>query len=354
MDGENASPVEAPAAEFEVEQTAEETRIKPAKRKSNSIPTGEPTIKDIRDLPGIGAATAAKLKEAGYDDVETIAYALPSEMEEAAGVGEATAIKAIGAARKAMKMDFETGTEAMRKREQVECISTGSTELDNLLGAKGMETQAITEAHGKFSSGKSQLGFQLCVNAQIPKDKGGLEGTVVFIDTEGTFRPERIKQIAEAKGMDSAKVLENIYVARAYNSDHQILLAEKAEEMIREKNVKLIVVDSLTGHFRSDYVGRGNLANRQQLLNKHMHHLLRMSEKYNVAVYVTNQVMSNPGILFGDPTQPIGGNIVAHTATYRLYLRRSKEDKRICRIVDSPNLADGECVFRVTEAGIID
>jgi len=251
-------------------------------------------------------------------------------------------------------MDFETGTEAMRKRELVECVTTGSKELDNLLGGKGLETQAITEAHGKFSSGKSQLAFQLCVSAQMPRDKGGLEASVIFIDTEGTFRPERVKQIAVGKGLDPEQVLQNIYVARAYNSDHQMLLAEKAEEMIREKNVKMMVVDSLTGHFRSDYVGRGTLANRQQLLNKHMHQLLRMSEKYNIAVYVTNQVMSNPGIMFGDPTQAIGGNIVAHTSTYRLYLRRSKEDKRIARIVDSPNLPDGECVFRVTEDGLGD
>ncbi len=354
MDSENASVPEAPA-EFEVEKTAEEVRVKPAKRNSKNPNAGnEVEVKDIRDLPGIGAATAAKLKEAGYDDVETIAYALPGELAEAAGIGDATAIKAIAAARKALKMDFETGIEALHKREQVECITTGSKELDGLLGGRGVETQAITEAHGKFGSGKSQLGFQLCVNAQIPKEKGGLEGSVIFLDSEGTFRPERIQQMAIAKGLDPQKVLENIYVARCYNSDHQMLLAEKAEEMVREKNVKLIVVDSVTGQFRGDYIGRGTLANRQQLLNKHLHHLLRMAEKYNVAVYVTNQVMANPGILFGDPTTPIGGHVLAHISTYRIYLRRSKEDKRIARMVDSPNLPDGECVFRVTENGLID
>src|SRR3990167_7310317 len=172
MEGENASSTEAPA-EFEVEKTADEVRVKPAKRGKNSVAaTAE---RDIKDLPGIGAATAAKLKEAGYDDVETIAYALPAELAEAAGIGDATAIKAIGAARKTMKMDFETGTEAMRKRELVECITTGSKELDNLLGGRGVETQAITEVHAKFGSGKSQLGFQLCVTTQMPKDKGRSE-----------------------------------------------------------------------------------------------------------------------------------------------------------------------------------
>src|SRR3990167_5044052 len=161
MDSENVSSTEAPA-EFEVEKTADEVRVKPAKRGKNSVAaTAESDVKDIKDLPGIGAATAAKLKEAGYDDVETIAYA--------------TAIKAIGAARKTMKMDFETGTEAMRKRELVECITTGSKELDNLLGGRGVETQAITEVHAKFGSGKSQLGFQLCVTTQMPKEKGRSE-----------------------------------------------------------------------------------------------------------------------------------------------------------------------------------
>ncbi|MFH1056656.1 MAG: DNA repair and recombination protein RadA [Candidatus Micrarchaeota archaeon] len=348
MKGENAS-LGAPA-DFEVEEVGEEVRVKPAKKKVGV----ESEIKDIRDLPGIGAASAAKLKEAGYEDVETIAYALPAELAEVAGLGDATAQKAIAAARKALKMDFETGVEALRKREQVECITTGSKELDGLMGGRGLETQAITEVHAKFGSGKSQLGFQFCVNAQLPKDKGGLESGVIFIDSEGTFRPERIKQMAIAKGFDPENVLANIFVARAYNSDHQMLLAEKAEEIIKEKNVKLVVVDSVTSHFRSDYIGRGALANRQQLLNKHLHQLLRMAEKYNVAVYVTNQVMANPGILFGDPTTPIGGHVLAHIATYRIYFRRSKEDKRIARMVDSPNMADAECVFRVTENGIGD
>lgn len=200
----------------------------------------------------------------------------------------------------------------------------------------------------------SQLGFQLCVNAQLPKEKGGLEASVMFIDTESTFRPERIGQMAEAAGLDPAKVLANIHVARAYNSDHQMLLLEKAEDFIREKGVKVIIVDSLTSAFRSDYSGRGELAERQQKLNKHMHTLLRISDQYNVAVYITNQVMDRPDILFGDPTTPIGGHVLAHTSTYRVYLRRSKDDKRIAKLVDSPNLPDNEIVFRVTPEGLKD
>ncbi len=174
----------------------------------------------------------------------------------------------------------------------------------------------------------------------------------VFV--HNTFRPERIAQMARAKGVDEDAVLKRIFVARAFNSDHQTLLIEKADTLIRENNVKLIVVDSLMSEFRSDYMGMEMLARRQQKLNKHLHALQKLADTYNLAVYLTNQVMDRPGILFGDPTVPIGGNVLAHQATYRLYLRRSKEDRRIAKLVDSPSLPDGECVFRVTEDGIED
>ncbi len=200
----------------------------------------------------------------------------------------------------------------------------------------------------------SQLGFQLVVNAQRPPEQGGLGGGVLFVDSEATFRPDRIVQMAEAQGMDPQTVLKNIQVARAENSDHQIILLEKAEETIEKNNIKLIVIDSLTSHFRSDYIGRGALSERQQKLNKHVHMLQKLAERYNLAVYVTNQVMDNPGILFGDPTTPIGGHVLAHMSTYRLYVRKSKDDKRIARLVDSPNLPEGEAVFRVTPGGLSD
>lgn len=332
--GENASEMEAPAE-------SEEKKKKKGK------------YEDIEDLPGIGETTAKKLRDAGYDSIETLAYSMPAELKEIGGIGEGTAIKVINLCRKAMDMGFETGIEVMKRREKVKRITTSSKELDALLGG-GVETQSITECYGKFGSSKTQIGFQLCVNVQRSEEEGGMNGGALFIDTEGTFRPERITQIAEAHGMDALKVLANIQVARATNSDHQMLLTEKAEELIKEGKIRLIVVDSLTAAFRSDYIGRGTLAARQQKLNKHMHLLLRYADRYNVAVYVTNQVMDRPDILFGDPTAPIGGHVLAHISTYRIYLRRSKEDRRIARLVDSPNLPDGECVFRVTSEGIRD
>lgn len=200
----------------------------------------------------------------------------------------------------------------------------------------------------------TQVAFQLCVNAQLPKEQGGIDGEVLFIDSENTFRPERIVQMAEARKLNPDEVLKKIHVAKANNSEHQTLLLEKAIDLIKENNIKLIIIDSLTSAFRNDYMGRGELSERQQKLNKHIHLLLQYADQYNIAVYITNQVLDNPGILFGDPTTPVGGHVLAHASTYRLYLRRSKENRRIAKLVDSPNLPDGECIFVVDTKGIKD
>jgi DNA repair protein RadA len=309
--------------------------------------------KDLEDLPGIGEVTAEKLRSAGYGEFSALATANPHELAEVGGMGVESAKKAIEAAKSMVEIGFETADTVYERRKNIAKIKTGSKALDELLGG-GVETMAITEFYGKFSSGKSQIGFQLVVNVQRPAEEGGLDGGVLFIDSEATFRPDRIVQMAEAQGMDPQKVLKNIQVARAENSDHQIILAERADETIEKNNIKLIVVDSLTSHFRADYLGRGALGERQQKLNKHIHMLQKLAEKYNLAVYVTNQVMDNPGILFGDPTTPIGGHVLAHSSTYRVYVRKSKDDKRIARLVDSPNLPEGEAVFRVTPKGIGD
>lgn len=310
-------------------------------------------IEKIEDLPGVGETTAQKLIEAGFNSLESIAVASSGELMDAAGIGEATATKVIAAARKNLEIGYETADKILEKRANIVKLTTGSKELDGLLGG-GVETQAITESYGRFASGKTQLAFQLAVNVQLPESEKGLNGSALFIDTESTFRAERIKQIAETRGLDVDKILKNIHVAKAFNADHQMLLVEKANEIIEKEGIKLIIVDSLTGKFRAEYIGRGTLANRQQKLNKHVHSLQRWADLYNIPVFVTNQVMANPGLLFGDPTTPIGGHIIGHASTFRLYLRKSKDDKRIARLVDSPHLAEGECVFRVTPKGIED
>jgi DNA repair protein RadA len=200
----------------------------------------------------------------------------------------------------------------------------------------------------------SQLGHQLAVNVTRPEAEGGLNGDTVWIDTEQTFRPERIRQLADALELDAEATLKRIHVARAFNSHHQMLLVEKAQELTQDFPVRLVVIDSLTAHFRAEYIGRGVLAERQQLLNKHIHELMRFGDLHNAVIYVTNQVHAKPDAFFGDPTRPVGGHIVGHSATFRVYLRKSKGGKRIARLIDSPNLPEAEAVFSVMEDGIRD
>ncbi len=309
----------------------------------------------LEDLPGVGPKTVQKLKDHGFDSLAAIAVSNPIQLSEITGLSETMAQKIINAARDILGFDFVTALEVFETRRQLERITTGSKALDSLLGG-GVEVRAITEAYGPFGSGKTQLGFQLCVNVQLPKEKGGLEGQAIFIDTENTFRPERIVQMAEAKGLDPTEALKNIFVARALSTDHQMLLVKKIPDIVKKYNLnlRLIIVDSLTSLFRAEYLGRGMLAERQQKLNEHIHDLLRMAELYNAAVYVTNQVMAKPDVFFGDPTAPIGGHILAHASTYRIYLRKGKGEKRIARIVDSPNLPEREVVFAITDRGIED
>lgn len=309
----------------------------------------------LTDIPGIGPGIASKLEAAGVYDLMGLAVMSPPSLAELAGVGEAVARKAIQAARTMMKLGFMDGVEFSKKREDVGHISTGSKNVNNLLGGKGVETKALTEAYGAFGSGKTQLGLTLAVNVQLPKDQGGCDGKAVFIDTEGTFRPERIRQIAEGIGANPEKVLKNVLVARAFNSDHQMLLLDRITEMIKEgEPIKLVVIDSLTAHFRAEFAGRGQLADRQQKLNRYLHNLMKLAEQHNLAVYVTNQVMVNPAMMFGDPTTAIGGNIVGHASTFRMYFRRGKQGSRVAKLIDSPNLPDNETVFYVTEKGLRD
>lgn len=310
-------------------------------------------IQTINDLPGVGEAAAKKLFDAGFKTLEAIAVASPMELTEIAGLGDGTADKAIKAARDALDMGFESADVLAEKRKLVGRITTGSTELDALIGG-GLETQSITEVYGKMASGKSQWCFQTAVTVQLPKERGGLEGACLYIDSENSFRPERVIQVAKRFELDVDNVLKNIFVARAYNADHQMILAEKSADMIKEKNIRLIIVDSLMAQFRAEYVGRGTLSERQQKLNKHLRVLQKLAEMYNVTVLVTNQVMSRPDVLFGDPTEPVGGNVVGHATKTRLYLRKSKEDKRVAKLVDSPSLPDGEAIYRITENGIED
>lgn len=291
--------------------------------------------------------------EAGYKTLEAIAIATPLEIVAATGIGEKVAQKIIMAARSALSIGFKTADIVYEERLKVNRITTGSKNLDKLLGG-GVETQSITEVFGEFGTGKTQLAHQLSVNVQLPPEAGGLSGRALYIDCEGTFRPERVISMAVARGLDSKETLKNIIFARAYNSDHQMLLVEQAKEVIEEKKIKLIVVDSVTGHFRAEYLGRESLADRQQKLNRHLHALARLADIFNLAVFVTNQVMARPDAFFGDPTRAVGGHVLFHIPGARIYLRKSGENKRIARLVDSPYLPEAEAVFQITDEGIVD
>ena len=311
----------------------------------------EPTIED---LPGVGPATAEKLREAGFEDLLAIAVMSPPELAEQAELGEAVSSKIISGAKKLANIGgFVSGNALLDRRSRVEKLTSGTSSLDELLGG-GFETQAIVEVFGEFGSGKTQIGHQLAVNTILPKESGGFDGEVFYIDTEDTFRPERIAQMAESVGIKPEDALNRIHVARAYNSAHQMLLVDEIKRMSKNIDLKLVIVDSLRSHFRAEYIGRGMLAPRQQKLNRHMKELKQIADVQNALVLVTNQVMSKPDAMWGDPTKAIGGHIVGHASTFRLYLRKSKGGRRIARLIDSPNLPEGEAVFTVTSEGLRD
>ncbi len=312
----------------------------------------ERKVRSLEDL-GLSSSLINKLREAGYRTLEAIAVANVNELASVVGIPTPTAQRIISKARDALGLRFMTALELKKQRLNIGRITTGSKRLDELLGG-GVETRTITEFFGEYGTGKTQICHQLAVNVQLPRDKGGLEGKALYVDTEGTFRWERIESMARALGLDPDKVMENIIWIRAISSDHQMAIVEEAMELIPKENIKLLVVDSVTGHFRAEYPGRENLAIRQQKLNRHLHQLARIAEIYDVAVVVTNQVMARPDVFYGDPTIAVGGHVLAHAPGVRVQLRRGRGNRRIARIVDAPHLPESEAVFVITDAGIRD
>ena len=312
----------------------------------------------LDSLAGVGPVTTRKLNDAGVHSIMDLIVRGPVEISELTGMDIDTAAKLVEKAREGLveggliAKDFVSATELYKKRQTIGKITTGTECLDTLFEG-GVETQALTEVYGEFGCGKTQFCHTMCVQVQKSKEEGGLEGGVLYIDSENTFRPERIVSIANANGLNPERILDNIVVARAYNSSHQMLILEEASSMIKENNIKLIVSDSAVGLFRSEYLGRGTLAARQQNLNRYVHLLVRLAETYNCAALATNQVMSSPDQFFGDPTKPIGGNVVAHTSTYRIYFKKSGK-KRIARMVDSPHHPEQEVIFALGEEGVTD
>uniref|UniRef100_A0A915CF79 DNA repair protein RAD51 homolog n=1 Tax=Parascaris univalens TaxID=6257 RepID=A0A915CF79_PARUN len=308
---------------------------------------GPYTVIDKLEQSGISAADIRKLKEAGFNTFEAIAYAPRKELIAIKGISEQKAEKIYLEAAKLVPMGFTTASEVHLKRAEIIQIETGSRELNRLLGG-GIETGSITEVFGEFRTGKSQLCHTLAVMCQLPIDMGGAEGKCLWIDTEGTFRPERLLAVAERYKLSGQDVLDNVVYARCYNTDHQMQLLVQASAMMAESRYALLVVDSATALFRTDFSGRGELAARQMLLGKFMRTLLKLADEFGVAVVITNQVVAqvDAGIFQGDTKKPIGGNIIAHASTTRLYLRKGRGETRICKIYDSPCLPENNAYNR--------
>jgi DNA repair protein RadA len=307
----------------------------------------------VEDLPGVGPSTIEKLKELGFHTIESLATATVRELVPA-GIGEKQAAKIIAEARDSVSLSFVRADELMKMKANVRRLTTGSKAVDGLIGG-GLESQTITEFYGEYGVGKSILCHQLAINVQLPVDRGGLDGGALYLDTEQTFRPEWIVRMANTAGLEPTDVAQRIIYSEAYNSDHQILLLEKADQIIKDNNIRVIIIDSLTSHFRSEYIGREMLAERQQRLNNHMHRLIRLARGFNAVAVVTNQVMAKPDQFFANSVDAVGGHIVAHTSHTRVFLRRAATGPiRIARLVSSPYLPEGERIFKVTEGGIVD
>jgi DNA repair protein RadA len=310
---------------------------------------------EIQDIEGIGPTTAKKLREAGIFSVMDLAVAGVEDLAVDINASKDSAASFIMAAQKLLResdvlnKEFITADTALKKRRSLLRCSTGSSMLDDLfLG--GIETQAVTELYGEFGSGKSQICHTMCITAGQPIELGGLNSGVIYIDTEGTFRPERLEQISSNRNIDPVQALQNVAVCKVYNSAHLELIVKNLGKYIDDYKAKLVIVDSIISLHRAEFSGRGTLADRQQRLNSIMHKLLRISEIYNIAIIVTNQVQSTPDTFFGDPTKPTGGNVIGHASTYRVYLRKSGEN-RIAKMIDSPYHPYSEVRFTVNEKG---
>ncbi|KAL9104266.1 MAG: hypothetical protein Q9163_000762 [Psora crenata] len=320
---------------------------------------GAPT--PLTALEGVAGLTARDIKlvvEGGFNTVESVAYTPRRVLEQIKGISEQKATKILAEASKLVPMGFTTATEMHQRRSELISITTGSKQLDTLL-AGGIETGSVTEIFGEFRTGKSQICHTLAVTCQLPFDMGGGEGKCLYIDTEGTFRPVRLLSVANRYGLSGEEVLDNVAYARAYNSDHQLQLLNQASNMMCETRFSLLIVDSATSLYRTDFSGRGELSSRQTHLAKFMRTLQRLADEFGIAVVITNQVVAQvdggPSAMFNpDPKKPIGGNIIAHASTTRLSLKKGRGETRLCRIYDSPCLPESDCLFAITEAGIGD
>jgi DNA repair protein RadA len=319
--------------------------------------TGNDGIFDIDTLKDIGPATKTCLREAGFRSIKDLVIRGPTDIAEATGITIEKCTLLCNRAREILEDNgvfdkpFITANQIYEKRKSEYRIATGSINLDELLGG-GIETRAITELYGEYGTGKTQICHTLCVTVQQNESEDNLS-RALYVDTENTFRPERIASIATARKFDPNRALENIIVAKAYNSAHQEVIIQESPNIISLYNIKIMIVDSIVSHYRAEFLGRSFLSERQQRINRLLHILLRIGETCKIAVVITNQIQSSPDAIFGDPHIATGGNVMAHTSTYRLYLKKAGKN-RIARMVDSPYHSEREILFTLNEQGIGD
>jgi DNA repair protein RadA len=320
--------------------------------------SADSSLLDLNVLEDIGPATRICLQKAGFRSLKDLVIRGATDIASATGISIEKCATMCNKARMILEdlgiydKPFVPATVIYERRKSESRISSGSKNLDNLLGG-GIETRSITELYGEYGSGKTQICHTLCVTVQNNAELSGLAGNALYIDTENTFRPERIVSIANARNLNPEPILENIIVAKAYNSSHQEVIIEEAANVIQLHGIRLLVVDSAVSHYRAEYLGRALLSERQQKMNRFLHILLRIAETCSVAVVITNQIQSSPDSLFGDPFRPTGGNIMGHTTTYRIYLKKAGKN-RIARMADSPYHAEREVLFTLNEEGIGD
>ncbi|GIY61384.1 hypothetical protein CDAR_541611 [Caerostris darwini] len=279
------------------------------------------------------------LEDEVYEEDEGLQMTTKKKLGNIKGLSEAKVDKIKEAASKISCNIFLTALEASQKRKLVFKINTGSEALNKLLGG-GIESMAITEVFGEFRTGKTQLSHTLCVTCQLPGANGYSGGKAIFIDTENTFRPDRLKNIADRFNLDHEAVLTNVLYVRAFTSEHQMEILDLVALKFHEEGgvYKLLIIDSIMALFRVDFSGRGELADRQQKLAQMLSKLQKTSE----------------GNFQADPKKPIGGHILAHASTTRILLRKGKGETRIAKIYDSPDLPEDETTFAITMGGIAD
>jgi len=293
----------------------------------------------------------ATLRENNIKTVEVLAMQRKSDLIDM-GISKSVADKILEGAWKKLGYTWRSANKLMEEMTQIEKLPTGSTRLDELIGG-GIETRTLTEIAGEWGAGKTQTLFTILTENLGENNKI----SAIFLDSEETFRPHRIKEIAESRGYNDSSILERTIVANVLNSEHFLFLVEKSDQLIKTRNIKLLLIDSLIAPLRAEYVGRETLWARQQILNQILRKLLNYAKLFNLAIIFTNQVVQSPTPYYGfDPMgvqMPTGGTILAHNATLRLYLRKASEPTmRIVRVADSSFLPPRETVIKISDKGI--